>query len=74
MPRVAQPSPKVLAARINGAKGGLARAAKLSASRRREIASMGGTKTFETYGESFLSYIGKKKNRRKQVNAQSKKG
>ena len=39
---VYQPSPRILASRENGRKGGLARAKKLSAERRSEIASKAG--------------------------------
>lgn len=48
-----------LASRRNGAKGGLARAKKLSAARRSEIAQKAGTATKDIYGVDLYSHIGR---------------
>ena len=47
-----------LAARANGAKGGQARARKLTAARRSEIATKGGNATKDAYAVDFYSHIG----------------
>lgn len=54
-----QPTPRQLSSRLNGAKGGLARAKNLSAARRKEIASKAGTATKDNYGVGFFSHVSK---------------
>lgn len=56
-----QPTPRQAAARINGAKGGLARARNLTAARRKEIASKAGTATKDAYGAGFFSHVSKQR-------------
>lgn len=57
----AQPTPMQLAARANGAKGGLARARNLSAARRKEIAQKAGQATLDNYGTGFFSHASKQR-------------
>lgn len=56
MPKTIQPSPRVLAARRNGALGGLARAKKYSKQQRREWSGKGGDTTADRYGTEFAKY------------------
>jgi general stress protein YciG len=52
-----QPSPKVLACRENGRKGGLARAANNSKAKLVKIATKGGQKLHELHGDDYYSHI-----------------
>lgn len=54
---VYQPSPRTLASKINGRKGGLARAAKLTASQRSANAGKAGRACLDAYGKDFYSYM-----------------
>ncbi len=52
-------SPRVVAAKMNGRRGGLARAARYSAEERSEWARRGGKATQECYGNDFYRAIRK---------------
>lgn len=54
-----QPTPMQLAARANARLGGLARAKKLTAKRRKEIATKAGNATKDAYALGFYSHISK---------------
>jgi hypothetical protein len=54
-----QPSAMQIANRKKARLGGLARARKLSAARRSEIAQKAGNATKDAYGVDLYSYIGK---------------
>jgi hypothetical protein len=61
---VYQPSARTLASRMNGRKGGIARAAKLTAEKRKQIASKAGTACRDGYGNEFYSYLHSKKKKK----------
>jgi hypothetical protein len=61
MKKAKQPTPREIACRANGRKGGLARAKKLSASRRKEIASKAGMQTIKNHTADYFSFISKKR-------------
>ena len=54
---VKQLTPRQVAARKNGSKGGRARAKNLSPEAMREIASQGGKRTHQKYGDAFFGFI-----------------
>ena len=56
-----QISPRTLASRLNGAKGGKARAAKISKERLSEIAASGGKSTLAKYGKDFFAHASTKR-------------
>jgi len=59
-----QPTPRQIAARANGRKGGLARAQNLTAQAIKDIASSGGKKVHAIYGDDYFGFLA---NRRKRV-------
>ena len=52
-----QPSPKVLACRANGRKGGLARAKNNTKAKMREWSSKGGRKCVDVLTSDFMSFL-----------------
>jgi len=54
-----QPTASQLANRVNGRLGGLARAKKLTAKRRKEIATKAGNATKTAYGIGIYGHISK---------------
>lgn len=56
-----QLTPRQVANRANGKKGGQARARKLSSEQRKKIAASGGKTTSLLYGSEFYSFIDKKR-------------
>lgn len=62
MPKKAkQLTPRQIACRANGKKGGLSRAKNLSKQRKQEIASSGGRTTHLRYGDDYFGFIAKKR-------------
>lgn len=53
-----QPTPMQVAARRNGSLGGIARAKKLSAAKRSEIARKAGTACSDAYGSDLYRHLG----------------
>lgn len=56
-----QPSPKVLACRENGRKGGLARAKKNSKAAIKSWSSKGGKRTHEVHGSDLFAFLSTKR-------------
>jgi hypothetical protein len=64
MPKTAkQPTPRQIAARRNGSKGGLARAKNLSVQALKKIASSGGKTTHQKYGDEYFCFIASRRQR-----------
>ena len=64
MPKKAkQPTPRQIASRANGRKGGLARAKNLSAQEMKDIAASGGKSTHERYGDDYFGFIARRRTR-----------
>ena len=72
MARVYQPSPRQVAAKLNGAKGGRARAAKLSAVQRSAIAAKAGMACFDLYGSDLYRSIRRKRKHLKRSSTHGK--
>ena len=67
-----QQTPRPIASRANGRKGGLARAARLTDKAIQAIAAMGGKQLHNKYGDDYFSHIANrrwKKNSRRVVEA-----
>lgn len=63
MAKAKQPTPRQLAARANGRKGGIARAERLTAKAMSEIAALGGSTTHKKYGDDYFGFLASRRKR-----------